>query len=169
MTMQMTIAASDLMQIDGLKFDRLLAFNITFKDLRSYHDSVCFLLLSICCHTGMPRSIHTQYTYMGQPVLVLYIDVERHTGIHNYPFQCLGSDPIWKSSPDLHHTPAVVVVVSQKLSRSVPYPPGLQPRTCGVRIRFITLSAYFLMNQNKSRCFIPIYLLDNYRFVYSQV
>ena len=43
------------------------------------------------CHT-----IQTQ----GWPV-VLSIDVERHTGIHNFPFSCLRSDPIGKSFPDL--------------------------------------------------------------------
>ena len=38
-----------------------------------------------------PRhSIHKQ----GRPVAVLSFDVERHTGIHNYPLECLGLDPI---------------------------------------------------------------------------
>ena len=47
-------------------------------------------------------SIQTQ----GWPVAVLSIDVERHTGIHNYPFKYLWSDPIEESFPDLPHTPA---------------------------------------------------------------
>ena len=56
-------------------------------------------------HTIQPR---------GQPVVVLSIGVERHTGIH---------DPIVKSFPDVPHTPAdaqlddVMVVVSRKLGR----------------------------------------------------
>ena len=32
--------------------------------------------------TSKPVTVYTQ----GRPVVVLYIDVERHTGIHNYPF-----------------------------------------------------------------------------------
>ena len=85
----------------------------------------------MCCHTGMPcrrqdictssrHSIETR----GRPVAVLSIDVERHTGIPNYQFYCLGSDPIRKSVPGLLHTSAyaqlyddVMVVVSQKLGK----------------------------------------------------
>ena len=55
---------------------------------------------------------------------MLSIDVERHTGIHNYPRNCLGSDPIAKCFPDVPHTTANaqlydigMVVVSQKLGR----------------------------------------------------
>ena len=54
----------------------------------------------------------------GQPVIVLSVDVECHTGIHNYPF------PTRKSFPDLPQTPwngqiydAVTLVVSLKLGR----------------------------------------------------
>ena len=72
-------------------------------------------------HNTPPRhSIQTQ----GRPVVVLQIDVERHTWIHNYPLRCLGSYPIEKSFSDLPHTAAnaqlydaVMVVVSQKLGR----------------------------------------------------
>ena len=47
-------------------------------------------------HYTPPRdSIQTQ----GRTVLVLSIDVEPHTGIHKYPFQCLGLDPPRYSSP----------------------------------------------------------------------
>ena len=66
------------------------------------------------------HSIQTQ----GRPVIVLSINVECNTGIDNYPFQCLGSDPIGKSFPDLPHAPAnaklddaVMVVVRQKIGR----------------------------------------------------
>ena len=37
-------------------------------------------------------------------VVVLCIDVEHHTEIHNYPFLCLESDPAEKSISDLQHT-----------------------------------------------------------------
>ena len=56
-----------------------------------------FVFGDMYCHTGMPcrrhkawypsrHSIETQ----GRPVVVLSIDVERHTVIHNYPFNVLG-------------------------------------------------------------------------------
>ena len=65
------------------------------------------------------HSIQTQ----GRPVVVLSIDVERHTGIHNNPLLCLCADDreIFVGLP---HTPvnaqlydAVILVVSQKLGR----------------------------------------------------
>ena len=63
----------------------------------------------------------------GQPGVVLFIEFECHTGIHNYPD--LGLDPTGKSFHDLPHTPAnaqlydaVMVVVSQKLSRKSTIP-----------------------------------------------
>ena len=64
--------------------------------------------------TPSSQSLQTQ----GLPV-VLSIDVARHTGIHNYPFKCLGSDPMGKSFPDLPHTSHAydTVVVSWKLGR----------------------------------------------------
>ena len=40
----------------------------------------------------------------GQPVVVLSIDVERHTGIHNYPCLCLGSYPTGEHSSTTFHT-----------------------------------------------------------------
>ena len=71
------------------------------------------------------HSIQTQ----GWPVVVLSIDVERHTGIHNNPLLCLWADPIGKSFLDLPHTPvnaqlydAVILVVIQKLGRKCTVP-----------------------------------------------
>ena len=74
----------------------LLGFNVAFKHLRSYCDGACLWqgYFDKCaatqkCHaadTGHDsltcHSIQTQ----GRPVVVLFIDVERQTGIHNYPF-----------------------------------------------------------------------------------
>ena len=86
------------------------------------------VLWPMCCHIEMPcrrhrtpprHSIQTR----NQSVAVLSIDVKRHTGIHSYPFQCLGWDLTGKSFRDLPHTPAnaqfdaVMVVNSRKLSR----------------------------------------------------
>ena len=85
----------------------------------------------MCCHTGL--SCHRHRTW--HPILSQYryrvvsIDVEHITGIHNYPFYCLGSDPIGKSFPVLsthavnaHLYDAVMVVVSQKLGRKCTVP-----------------------------------------------
>ena len=67
-----------------------------------------------------PHSIQTR----GLPVAVLsIIDVERHAGIHSYPFLMSWWDPTGKSFHDLPHTPAnaqrdaVMVVISRKLGR----------------------------------------------------
>ena len=107
---------------------------VTFKHLRSYHDGVCFLqwyfdqcAATQVCHaadTGHVTPPRHSVQTRDRPIAVLSIDVQRHTGIHSYPFRCLGSDPIRKSVPDLPHTPAtaqlygaVMVVVSQKLGR----------------------------------------------------
>ena len=66
----------------------------------------------------------------GRPVVVLFIDVEHHTGIYNCPFECLGSDPIGKFFTNLPHTPAnahiydagTVVVTVRRSVESIPYP-----------------------------------------------
>ena len=87
----------------------------------------------------LPR--HSTQT-QGRPIVVLSIDVGRHTGIHNYPFKCLCSDPIGKCFPDLPHTTANAQLIlvwwlsSRSSVESVPYPPGLEPGTCGVRIPY---------------------------------
>ena len=47
--------------------------------------------------------LHSIQTHC-RPVIVLFIDVERHTGIQNASFYSLGSDPIGYSFPDLPHT-----------------------------------------------------------------
>ena len=71
--------------------------------------------------TGHDTPSHHSIQTRGRHVPVLSIDVERHTGIHSYPFLCLGLDPTVKSFPELPHTPAnaqlygVMVVVSLKL------------------------------------------------------
>ena len=81
------------------------------------------------CHaadTGHDTPPHHSIQTQSRPVAVLSIDVGRHTGIHSYPFSCLGSDLTGESFPDLPHTPAntqlydaVMVVVSQKLGKDV--------------------------------------------------
>ena len=74
----------------------VLGFKVTFEHLRSYCDAACleqcyfdqyaatqkFHATDTVHDTTSHHSIHTQ----DQPVVVLSIDVERHTGIHNYPF-----------------------------------------------------------------------------------
>ena len=75
-----------------------LGFNVTFKHVRSHHDGACLYqwYFDQCAatqgcqaedtgHDTPPRhSIHVKT--QGRPVVVPSIDVERHTGIHNYPF-----------------------------------------------------------------------------------
>ena len=56
--------------------------------------------------TGHDTPPHHSIQTQGRPVAVLSIDVERHTGIHNYPSLSLVSDPNGKSFPDLPHTTA---------------------------------------------------------------
>ena len=116
----------------------LLVFNITLTSevLSRRCLLVAVILWPMCFHTGMPchrhriwhPTHHSIQTRGRRPVVVLSIDVERHTGIH-YPFQCLGSDQIGKSFLDLQYTPtntqlydAVVVTVSQKLGRKCTIP-----------------------------------------------
>ena len=79
------------------------------------------------CHaanTGHDTPSRHSIQKQDRPVVVLFIVVGRHTGIHNYPFKYLGSEPIGESFPDLPHTranaqhyDADMVVVSQKLGR----------------------------------------------------
>ena len=112
----------------------LFGFNVSFKHLRSYRNDAylqqCYFDQCAAtqeCHaanTGHDTPSRHSIQTRGRPVVVLSIDVKRHIGIHNDPFQCLGSDPIEKSSLDLPHTPAtaqpydaVMVVVSRKLGR----------------------------------------------------
>ena len=51
-----------------------------------------YLSFNITCTGHGTPSRHTVQTW-GRPVVVLSIDVEHHTGIHNYLFICLRSDP----------------------------------------------------------------------------
>ena len=71
----------------------------------------------------------SQYTDTGPTCCCVSIDVERHTGTHNYPFTCLESNPIGKSFHDLLNTQANtqlndadIMVVSQKLGRNCTIP-----------------------------------------------
>ena len=71
------------------------------------------------------------------------IDVERYSGIHNYPSICLVSDPIKTSFHNLPNTRqtlySIMLLCWQSVRRSlesVTYPPSLEPGTCGVRIHF---------------------------------
>ena len=135
--------------------------------------SQCACLLAVvlwwkCYLTGMPRRRHStwhptwsQYSMQTQvqPVVVPSIDVEHHTKIH------------WEILPDLRHTPAnpqvytaVMVVVSQKFSKSLPYLPGLEPGTCNVWIHYaipLTHSYFYRCVQTGSDrfCYFEIFLL----------
>ena len=49
---------------------------------------------------------HHSIQTRGYPVAVLSIEMERHTGVHNYLFECLGEDPTVKSFLTFHtHQP----------------------------------------------------------------
>ena len=73
-----------------------LGFNVAFKHLRSYHEGACLKqwYFDQCaatqkCHavdTGHDTPPRLSIQTRGRPVAVLSIDVERHTGIHSYPF-----------------------------------------------------------------------------------
>ena len=77
-------------------------------------------------HDTPPRHrIQTQ----GRPVVVLSLDVERHTGIHNYPFNILGKTRSGNPSTTFHTHQRILnflmlVVVSQKLGRKCTVPIG---------------------------------------------
>ena len=65
-----------------------------FKHLRSYRDGAYLWYFDQCdttqeCHvadTGHDTPPCHSIQAQCRPVVVLSIDVERHTGIHNYPF-----------------------------------------------------------------------------------
>ena len=68
----------------------LYGFNITYKQLRSHHNGAWLHQYSATqeCHAPDTRhDIPTRHSIQtrGRPVSVLSIDVERHSGIHNYP------------------------------------------------------------------------------------
>ena len=78
-----------------------LGFNVAFKHLSLYRDSAypCSsgrpTLINVLLHrNAMPQTqdmapqhpTSSQYADTGRPVVVLSIDVERHTGIHNCQF-----------------------------------------------------------------------------------
>ena len=81
----------------------------------------------------------SRYTDTG-PIFRCDIDVKRHPGIHNYPFKCLGTDPIGinKSFTDLPHTPA-----------------NTQLKDAGMVFESITLSAplHLLLCMHEYLCF----------------
>ena len=66
-------------------------FNVALKHLRSYHDGASF---EQCADTQEFHAADTEHDTptrhniqtRDRPVAVLSIDVERHTGIHSYPF-----------------------------------------------------------------------------------
>ena len=75
----------------------VVLFNVAFKYLTSYLDDPCLQqwYFDQCaatqeCHaadTGHDTPPRHSIQTRGQPV-VLSFDVEGHTGIHNYPFEC---------------------------------------------------------------------------------
>ena len=101
------------------------------------HDGACLILWPMCCHTELPwgryRALHPprhSIQTRGRPVVVLSIDVERHTGIHNYNFNVLGKTRSGLLPRPSNHTSkrstysADMVVVSQKLDRKWNVPTG---------------------------------------------
>ena len=73
----------------------LFRFYVAFKHLRSYRDGAACsngtLTNALPHRNATPQTqditpVPSQYTDTGLPVAVLSIDVERHTGIHSYPF-----------------------------------------------------------------------------------
>ena len=76
------------------QFVSLFGFNVAFKHLRSYCDGAYLLVVAVATATqkclGTDRGYDTPSRHSIQthcrPVIVLSIDVEYHTGIHNYPF-----------------------------------------------------------------------------------
>ena len=113
-------------------FRCLLGFNIAFKPLTSYRVSTCLQqwFFDQCaaaqeCHatdTGHDTRPCHSIQSQGRPVAVLSIDMERHTGIHNYHFNVLGQTRSGNPSLTFHTHPseayyAARVVVSQKLGR----------------------------------------------------
>ena len=127
--------------------------NIAFKRLRLYHDGACWeqWYFDQCaatqeCHAGDSghdtyHSIHT----WGQPVVVLSIVVERHTGIHNYPMICLtrSGNPsltFYTHQRMLNFMMLLyMVVISQKPGRKCTMP-SLELGICGMRIH-----SYFML------------------------
>ena len=83
----------------------------------------------MCCHTemscrsdtGHDTPPHHSIQTRGRPV-VLSIDVERYTGIHNCPLQCLGLNA------QLYDTDMVVVIM--KLGRKCTVPTGSGVYVC---------------------------------------
>ena len=66
----------------------LFGFDIAFKHIMTVPACSSGTLTNVLPHrNAMPQTcIHKQYIDTGRPVAVLYIGVERHTGIHSYPF-----------------------------------------------------------------------------------
>ena len=95
-------------------------------------------------------------------------------GIHNYPFQCLGSDMIEKSFPNLPHIPAGMVVVSQKLGRKWTVPTG--SRTCDLRhanplhylLGNMCFFMLFVIKQNQLRDVIIDFILKAFFIPYKR-
>ena len=121
-----------------------LGFNDSAYLWQWYFDQCVAKLECLAADTGHDTppchkySIQTQ----GRPVM-LSTDVERHTGINNYPFLCLGSDSTMKSFPDLPHTTsnaqlydAVLVVVSQELGRKCTTEPWTREFWCLNPLRY---------------------------------
>ena len=87
-------------------------------------------------HTGHDTPPCHRIQTLGRPVVVLTIDVEHHTGIHNYHFNVLCHTWSGNPSTNLPHTranaqfnDAVKLEVSQKLSRKCTVP-GPDPGRC---------------------------------------
>ena len=78
--------------------------DLTLKPITVYRRRTWHSNPSQYTDTGLDTQTHHTIQTQGWPVVVLSIDVERHTVIHNYPFLCLRWDTIWKSFPDLLDT-----------------------------------------------------------------
>ena len=131
----------------------MFGFNVAFKLLLSYRLFEAVVRWPMCCHTWMPCRRHATWhptlsQYTSQPVVVIPINVERLTEIHNYPFVGSWVRPDRDILPDLPQleanapfNDAVSVVVRQKLgwncTRQVlnPGPVVYEPITPSARLQ----------------------------------
>ena len=109
---------------------------------------VAVSLWPMCCHTEIPSRRHRTWhpnchsiQTRGRHVDVLSIDVERHTGIHSYPFQCLGQTRPGNPSPTFHTHQRTLNWFwyggsKSEAQQKVPCPLGFELGTCGVRLHF---------------------------------
>ena len=140
-----------------------------FKHLRSYHDSACLkqwyfdqFAATQECHaadTGMtshPVTVYRQGADLSLCYPLMWNVTLEYTATH---FNVLGQTRLGNPSPTFHtlQTLNFLMLVWWSSVRSsvesVPYPPGLEPGTCGVRIhcaiRLPTAASVFMMKEKE--------------------